>query len=274
MFIRDGILFRSTTLSAVPGVCHGFSTREGGASTLEHTKTLNLTGGQGDAPETVLYNLGVFARAVSDGKYGAEAVVRAHQIHSSRIRQLAADNAGEGTVREAGEDCDGFYTDQPGVMPVIRVADCVPILFAGLKADSSPVVAAVHAGWRGTVSGIAPLAVERMLSLGCEKETIRAAVGAHIGFCCYEVGDDFFDAVRDARGADFAARHVRRPAPGEKRHADLSGMNLELLCEAGIAESAVDFCPLCTMEDTKTFYSHRGMNGKRGTMGAGIVIRG
>ncbi len=274
MFIRDGILFRSTALLSIPGVRHGFSTREGGASAEEHTKTLNLTEGLGDSRETVRHNLGVFARAVSDGALGAEAVVKASQIHSASIRLLTAENAGEGAVREAGEDCDGFYTEAAGVMPVIRVADCVPILFAGLKEDGSPVVAAVHAGWRGTVAGIAPSAVLKMLSLGCLPGTVRAAFGAHIGFCCYEVGDDFCEAVRDARGAAFADRHVRRPAPGEKRHADLAGMNLELLREAGIARDAVDVCPFCTMEDTKTFYSHRGMAGKRGTMGGGVVICG
>ena len=272
MFIRDDLIFRSELLSAFPGVCHGFSARDGGVSTLEHTRSLNLTDGLGDSPETVRRNMDIFARLISKDALGGGDTVKAHQIHSAKIRRLTRDNAGEGTVRGSGEDCDGFVTDVPGVMPVIRVADCVPILFCGAKADGNSVIAAVHAGWRGTVAGIAGRAVEEMVSLGCEKESIRAAIGAHIGFCCYEVGDDFIDAVRSLRGADFAARHVRRPEPGMKYHADLTGMNLEILADAGIPETAVDVSPDCTMEDTKTYYSHRGMHGVRGTMGAGIAI--
>ena len=264
-------LFRSSGLAG-RAVRHGFSTRAGGVSVLPHTAELNLTDDLGDDAETVRRNMDRFARAVSDGVFGGEAAVKARQIHSARIRVLTRANVGEGVTVPAGEDCDGYVTDEAGVMPVIRVADCAPVLLAGEKPDRSPVIAAVHAGWRGTVAGIAPRAVEIMVSLGCVRGSIRAAVGAHIGFCCYEVGDDFFDAVRDARGADFADRFVRPPAIGKKRHADLGGMNRTLLEEAGIAPENVDVSPACTMEDTKTYYSHRGMNGRRGTMGAGIVI--
>ena len=276
MFERDGILFRSGLLGGVPGVMAGFSFRAGGVSVLPHTAALNLTDGLGDDPETVRRNMDIFARAVSRGRYGGEAAVKARQIHSAKIRDLGPENAGEGTVREAGEDCDGFVTDAPGVMPVIRVADCVPVLLAGLREDGRPVVAAVHAGWRGTVGGIAGEAVRRLLRYGCRAESIRAAIGAHIGFCCYEVGEDFAAAVAEARGAAFAARHIRIPggaaSGGAKPHADLTGMNREILLLAGLTEGQIDVSPDCTMCDTETYYSHRGMRGKRGTMGAGIVI--
>ena len=273
MFKQDGILTRSALL-AIPGVRHGFSARAGGVSTLPHTASLNLADGLGDDPETVRRNKEIFARAVSDGVYGGEATVAAHQIHSARVRLLTRENAGEGYDRAAGEDGDGFVTCSPGVMPVIRTADCAPILFAALREDGTPVIAAVHAGWRGTVSGIAAEAVRRMVRLGCSPAGIRAAIGPRIGFCCYEVGEDFAEAVRQARGSDFAARHIRPAAgslPDARPHADLAGMNCEILAEAGIGADQIDVSPACTMCD-EAYYSHRRMKGVRGVMGAGIVI--
>ena len=273
MFKQDGILTRSDLLS-VPGVRHGFSARAGGVSTLPHTASLNLADGLGDDAETVRKNKEIFARAVSGGAWGGESTVAAHQIHSARVRLLTRENAGEGYDRTAGEDGDGFVTAEPGVMPVIRTADCAPILFAGLREDGGPVIAAVHAGWRGTVAGIAAEAVRVMQTLGCETESIRAAIGPRIGFCCYEVGEDFAAAVRQARGSGFAARHIRTvpgAAAGSRPHADLAGMNCEILAEAGIGADQIDISPACTMCD-EAYYSHRRMKGIRGVMGAGIVI--
>ena len=276
MFIRGGILFRSTVLGEIPGVRHGFSGRDGGVSILPHTRSLNLTVDLGDPPEIVRANTDIFCRAVSEDRFGAESGVKAHQIHSARIRPLSSADAGEGAVREAGEDCDGFVTDAPGVLPMIRTADCVPILFAGLKEDGRPVIAAVHAGWRGTVSGIAAGAVDALRKRGCSLSSVRCAVGAHIGFCCYEVGEDFVQSVASLLGREFAARHIR-PVPGapagSKPHADLTGMNRELLLLSGLTEAQLDVSPDCTMcADPALYYSHRRMKGVRGTQGAGIVI--
>ncbi|MBQ5356554.1 MAG: laccase domain-containing protein [Clostridia bacterium] len=280
MFIPDGILCRSSVLSGIPGVCHGFSGRAGGVSVLEHTRSLNLTVDLGDPDDTVRRNTEIFCRAVSGGVFGADSGVKARQIHSTRIRILDRSHAGEGAAREAGEDCDGFLTDAPGVLPMIRVADCVPILFAGLKDGdpSRPAVAAVHAGWRGTAGGIAPKAVRMMADAGCSPAEIRCAVGAHIGFCCYEVGEDFVEAVAALCGSDFARRHIRPvtlPEGGKsaRPHADLAGMNRELLLEAGLREENIDFSPDCTAcADPDLYYSHRRMKGVRGTQGAGIAI--
>ena len=284
MFIRDGILYRSDVLCSVPGVLHGFSGRAGGVSVLEHTRSPTLTAGLGDPDETVRANTGIFCRAVSGGLYGAEAGVKARQIHSAKIRLLGASHAGEGAVRPAAEgedgECDGFVTDAPGVLPMIRVADCVPILFAGLKDGdpARPVVAAVHAGWRGTAAGIAPKAVRLMREMGCPASSLRCAVGPHIGACCYEVGEDFVEAVASLCGREFAKAYIRPVllpdgTRSPKPHADLAGMNRALLLEAGLAEGQIDFSPDCTAcSDPASYYSHRRMKGVRGTQGAGIVI--
>ena len=272
-YLTDNIL-RSSVLDEIPGISHGFSTRHGGVSTLPHTASLTLTRNLGDSDDVVDANLDIFARAVSGGQLDRSRAVTARQIHSAKVRILDDSNAGEGCCRESGEDCDGFVTAVPDVMPIIRVADCVPVLLAGLRDDGSPVVSAVHAGWRGTVSGITAEAVSKMFSLGAGPHTIRAAIGPHIGLCCFEVGEDFLAAVTEIRGREFTARHCipsPKGIPG-KFHADPTGMNREILEDAGIPAEHIDVCASCTMCDTVNFYSHRGMNGVRGTMGAGICI--
>ena len=163
MFVRSGIIYVSSILAEYEkyGVRHGFSAREGGVSTLEHTKSLNLTMNLGDSDDTVRENLSIFTRAVTNGVLDENDVVIASQIHSSNVRIVGSSNRGEGAIIARGEDADGFCTAERGVCPIVRVADCVPILFCGLTADKKPVVAAVHAGWRGTVAGIAAEAVKK-----------------------------------------------------------------------------------------------------------------
>ena len=272
MFYKNGIMYRSTLLEGFENVIHGFSCREGGVSTADHFSSLNLTRNIGDTDENVTENLRIFAGNVSEGRLDGNSVVTAHQIHSTVIRTVGTENRGEGYSRESGGDCDGFVTDRAGVMPVVRTADCVPILLAGVKSDGSAVIAAVHAGWRGSAGGIAGEAVVKMCGLGCLRDTIRAAVGAHICKCCYEVKQDFIDAVAEARDAEFAARHITRDGSDGRYMADLTGMNTETLNKAGISTERIDVSPFCTACDPREFFSHRAMGGKRGTMGAGIAI--
>jgi len=270
MFYQKG-LFSSSDLLSIPGVVHGFSAREGGYSTLSHTASFNLSYHLGDGEDVVQKNIDLFARSLTDGLLGGGSTATAHQIHSAKIRYLTCHNCGEGYHAPCGEDCDGFVTDVAGILPIVRTADCVPILLAGIKEDRSPVIAAVHAGWRGTVAGIAACAVEEMVRLGCQRSSVRCAIGPHIGACCFEVKEDFFAAVEKERGSAFARRHVTA-INGGSLHADLTAMNLEILREAGIPTEAVDCSSACTACHPDRYYSHRATGGKRGTMGAGIVI--
>ena len=271
MFYKSGILYRSSMLDS-DGVAHGFSAREGGVSTIPHLASLNLTRGLGDTEENVCRNIDIFARAVSGDILGGESVVCAHQIHSANVRVVNKLNCGEGYSLGMGEDCDGFVTDVAGIMPIVRVADCVPILFLGTKADGSPVIGAAHAGWRGTVSKIAAVTAEKMVSLGCKLQSVRVAIGTHIGECCYEVSEDFYASVASAVSEEFAARHIKSTEVAGKYMADLTGMNLEILSQVGIGAERVEVSPYCTACDGDTFFSHRKSRGLRGTMGAGIVI--
>ena len=269
MFYTDGILVKSTLLEE-EGVFHAFSTRLGGVSTHPDTREMNVAPGHGDSDETVRRNVDILVRTASLGKYGADAALVTSQIHSAAVRLVGRENCGEGVLRAAGESCDGFVTDTRGVVPIVRTADCVPILFVGRKADGSPVVSSVHAGWRGTVAGIAAEAVRMMTEQGTEINTVKAAIGPHIGYCCFEVGHDFYHAVCDIRGEDFARRHVI--FDGEIFHADLTEMNREILLSAGVLPCNVDVSDECTVCMNEKYHSHRKTHGKRGAMGSLVGI--
>ncbi len=264
MFEKHGILFRSELLDA-DGICHGFSTREGGVSTLPHTASMNVADGHGDAPEAVRENVGILARTVTDGAMDAASVVYAPQIHSAIVRYVTEADCGH-----PAEPCDGFCTDRAGVLLIVRTADCVPILYTARREDGSPLIAAVHAGWRGTVAGIAAEAVRNLTKAGAEISTVRAAIGQCIHDCCFAVREDFVTAVKDACGTDFAKRYIRER--GGKMYADLPAMNMDFLRHAGLTDMQIDISPYCTACDSELFHSHRATGGKRGAMGAVIGI--
>ncbi len=269
MFYTDGILVKSTLLEE-EGMFHAFSTRLGGVSTHPDTTEMNVAPGHGDSDETVRRNVDILVRTASAGTYGADAALVTSQIHSAKVRLVGEANRGEGVIRSAGESCDGFVTDCHGVVPIVRTADCVPILLVGRKADGSAVVSSVHAGWRGTALGIAAEAVRKMVSQGADILSIKAAIGPHIGYCCFEVGDDLYTAVCELRGEDFARRHIRYE--GERLHADLTEMNREILTSAGVLPHYVDVSDECTMCMSGKYHSHRKTHGKRGAMGSLVGI--
>ncbi len=250
---------------------HGFASRAGGVSTLPHTASLNLAFGRGDGDETVRENLRRFAEAVG---FEPGSVVSRHQIHSTRVIDATDDMAGEGYFRPTDEGCDGFVTTSRRVTLGVKTADCVPILFYGCAPDgSAPVIGAVHAGWRGTAAGIAGECVERMCALGASRESIRAAVGPSIRFCCYEVGDDFFESVRQLVGTETAERFIY-PVSGEgsRLHADLVGLNRQILMEHGLSPERIDVSEDCTCCHPESYFSHRYSKGLRGTMLSVITL--
>jgi YfiH family protein len=146
----------------------------------------------------------------------------------------------------------------------VRVADCCPVLLA--SADGR-VVAAVHAGWRGVVSGVLPAAIASMRTL--TREPVVAAIGPCISFEQFEVGDEVAAEFRGAFGpaADALIRSRGPEHPG-KSLVDLKGALAEQLKLAGILEFDTD--PGCTVSQPGLFYSHRRDQGVTGRM-IGII---
>jgi polyphenol oxidase len=167
-----------------------------------------------------------------------EGIVTAKQTHSSTI-QNAAGPLGEG---------DALISDQTGVIVGVKTADCVPILIVD---PSTRVVAAVHAGWRGTAEGIAVGAVRAMVEgWNVNPQNLRAAIGPSIGACCYEVGPEV--ALR------FGIR-VHIPV-----HLDLPAINEMQLRAAGVSDIwKSGECTFCTAGQ---FYSFRREREEAGRM--------
>lgn len=241
---------------------HAFSTRIGGISELSHTFSLNLAFRRGDCDDTVLANLTRFAEAVG---FDAESVISLPQIHSSNVIDVDTSMRGEGYFKPPHTSCDGYVTDKKGVVFGVKTADCVPILLeAEDESGNIMAVSALHAGWRGTVGGIAPKGVEMLLEKGAKRENIRAAIGPSIGACCFEVGDDFLQTVTELRGAAFAKSFVMRREG--RLYADIKAMNRYLIEECGVPSKNIDVSDECTFCLEDKYYSHRRMSGLRGTM--------
>lgn len=255
MFIKSNIL-RSP---------HAFATRRDGVSVQEHTKSLNLAFGRGDADEIVLENLAIFAKSVG---FDPQSVVSHPQIHSDKIITVTAQNFGEGyLIREGIEGCDGYITRERGVTLGIKTADCVPILFEAEKEGEIIAVGATHAGWRGTVADIAGKCIERLCSeFGANASGIRAAIGPCIHACCYEVSSDVYGAVRDNLGGAIAEKFVVPSDKDGKYFCDLAGINRELILNRGVPAENIEIIDECTCCNPEKYFSHRYSNGQRGTM--------
>ena len=266
MFYLDNFVWKSTFLER-DGVGHAFSTRRGGVSTLAHTASMNVGFGRGDGDEVVQKNIEILCRAAGISYDG---IVGSPQHHTTTVRYVTEKNAGEGIRVDNPSPSDGFVTDRRGVSLIIRTADCVPILLLGEKEDSSPVVGAAHAGWRGTVGLIAKELISKAVSLGAPLSSLRIAVGPCIGSCHFEVKEDFIEAVAAARGSEFAGRHIEKR--GGSYFADLVSMNEEIILACGIPKENLDVSGVCTACDPETYHSHRATRGIRGTMGNVIGI--
>ena len=171
-------LLQIPAFSKLPWLVHGFSTKPGGVSTQDGQKLLNLGFTDWDTKENVLENRRRFQSALgaTDLK-----LISLKQIHSDVIHLFDAAPA---------EVCQGdaSITNRPGLLLAVQTADCVPILLVDAKKRA---VAAVHAGWRGTLARIVVKAVGQMqMHFNSKPADLLAAIGPSIGGCCYEVGTE------------------------------------------------------------------------------------
>jgi len=262
---RHGVSFYACTHPAWAGTAHGFSTRLGGVSPAPWD-SLNLGANRGDAPANVAENFRRFCAAVGTDP---EALVKNHQVHSGLVRPVGRADVMDSPAAPGAFEADGLVTAEPGVCLTIFSGDCIPILLYDPKAR---VIAAAHAGWRGTAGRIAARAVEAMvLDYGCDPEDILAAIGPGIGPCCFETHADVPDGLRAGLGTE--AEPFIRPLPGGTKFAvDLKGANARWLERSGLAPEHIALCPACTACQLDLFWSHRVQGNRRGSMAAMIQL--
>lgn len=154
------------------------------------------------------------------------------QVHSAKC--VSAE--GRSGVLDRG---DALLENTPGAVVAVKTADCLPIL---LVDECNRAVAAVHAGWRGTVAQIAEAAVSAMRDrFGTSPGDLHAAIGPGIGNCCYEVGPEV--------AAQFGGQG--------RGHVDLAGANVRQLIAAGVTPERIYASNLCTMCRPGEFHSYR-----------------
>ncbi len=223
-------------------VPHGFTTRGGGASAAPFD-ALNLGDLVGDDPVAVAENWRRLEAASGLG------FARVRQVHGARVVTAAGPT---GPRVEA----DAVVSTLPGVAACVAVADCVPVLLAS---PDGRAVAAVHAGWRGTLALAAAEGARALAAAaGVPPSRLRAAIGPSIGPCCYQVADEL--AGRFA--AAFGPGVVRRGEGGPRL--DLWAANLAGLRGAGVVE--VEVLARCTACEPARFFSHRRDAGRTGRM--------
>ncbi|HTU37897.1 MAG TPA: peptidoglycan editing factor PgeF [Acidimicrobiales bacterium] len=179
------------------GVSVGVTTRHGGVSGSPYD-TLNLGLHVGDSPACVATNR---ARAAAAFGVTLDTVVFAQQVHGAQVAVVGRDDGGRGARADADAvpGTDALVTSEPGVTLAMMVADCVPL---ALVDPVRGVLAAVHAGWRGTAAGVAGAAVDAMRSLGARPERVRAFLGPAVAPDRYQVTDEVRDALAAAVGPE------------------------------------------------------------------------
>ncbi|WP_455389205.1 peptidoglycan editing factor PgeF [Petrachloros mirabilis] len=212
--------------------------------------------------EAVTVDVGVPARA--GGPRGRGWLLSVKQVHGTDA--LVVDRPLVDQDRFHG-GWDALVTDQPGVTVAVRTADCVPVLVYDRRRK---VVAAIHAGWRGTLAGIVPRTFELM---GARFKTVasdlRVSIGPSAGSCCYEVDETVLAPLRSG-SPDWRA--VVRDVPGTKARLDLRELVRRQLVQLGIRPEHVTTVNLCTICHTDLFYSYRREGRVNGTMLSGIAL--
>ena len=263
---KNGVVyFQSDGIAAAGGVAHGFSTRRGGVSE-GMWESLNLGVGRGDDPDHVREN---YRRFFAAAGVKAGQVAMTNQIHGGVVRTVTTADLHADPCDKVGYEADGLMTDLPGVALVVYSADCIPILFYD---PVRRVIAAVHAGWRGTAAGIATAAVQRMESVyGSERGDILAAIGPGIGPDCFETHEDVPNAMTAALSTA-VLQHIRIKENG-KFAVDLKAINAMRLEQAGLEPAHIAVSDLCTACHPDRFWSHRIQGTSRGSMAAVIQLQ-
>ncbi len=266
-------------LAKLPWLVHGFSTRPGGVSLLNNEKVLNLGFTEWDTKENVLENRRRFQSALGASNLK---LISLKQIHSDVIQLF--DSA-------PSEICQGdaSITNRPALLLGVQTADCVPILLVDPRKRA---VAAVHAGWRGTLARIVVKAIGQMqMQFQCNPADLLAAIGPSIGGCCYEVGTEvatqflsqfseapeWFDEFRTGDEPN-PIQWLNMMPPGHQPPPknvllDLRKANRDQLLGAGLRAPNIFVSDLCTACRRDLLFSYRKEGPQSGRLLSVIGIR-
>jgi YfiH family protein len=277
--LRGIRILQIPAFSKLPWLIHGFSTCPGGISTLENEKVLNLGFTDWDTRENVQENRRRFQSALGASDL---TLVPLKQFHSDVIHLFQAPD--QGPCRG-----DASLTNTTGLLLAVQTADCVPILLVDPKKRA---IAAVHAGWRGTLRRILAKTVGRLqMDFGSKPADLLAAIGPSIGPCCYEVGTEvatqflsqfadaptYFDEFRTGDEPN-PIQWLNMMPPGHQPppknvQLDLRKANHSQLLAAGLQPKNIHTIDLCTACHPDLLFSYRKQGPASGRLMSAIALR-
>ena len=272
-------ILQVSALGSIPWLVHGFSTLPGGVSRLEGQAILNLGFTAWDTRDHVRENHRRFQRTLGAKDFS---LVALKQVHSDIVQVFDA-------AVPSPSPADACATSRPGLLLGVQTADCVPLLLVDPRRRA---VAAVHAGWRGTLQRIVSKAIGKMtMEFGSRSADLLAAIGPSIGGCCYEVGTEvavefqsqfpqaaeWFDEPRTGEEPN-PLEWLNRAPPGHQPppknvFLDLRAANRAQLLTAGLRSENIFASDLCTACRPDLLFSYRKQGRRSGRAMAVIGIR-
>lgn len=258
--VRQPPVIRFGSLSH-PDVVHGVTTR-----TADLPLFGNMSFMVGGSPEQVQENRNAWAEAIG---YDPSRLVLGRQVHECAVVPVDDSHAGSGaeSVETSIRRVDGLMTDTPGLPIGVMAADCVPLLIHDPVAG---VVAAIHAGWRGTVAGIAAQSITELHDhYGSQPEHLRVVLGPSICSSCYQVGDEVVDHWE-------RSPHRRSASPVETKadglYFDLREANRGQLAAMGVPDASIEISDVCTRCSNGAMFSRRGLGPRSGLFTSIIML--
>lgn len=228
MFIQTtSQYYQSSLLASISPITHGFSMRTLGDMRKDEKRQDFLT------------------LLSCESKY----LKMGEQVHGSNITPVTLSSESQSSKT------DGLLAKRNGgetrnLSIGVIVADCVPLLLSDRLGN---VIAAIHAGWKGTMSNNAGKAVGHIVACGISPSDIVVAIGPRIGMCCYDIPEDRAKQFQLLFGDDHQAINENNG----RWYADLGYMNVRQLVSAGVPRVNIDIVPMCTSCQINRFYSYR-----------------
>lgn len=254
-------------LSTYSNIFHFVTTRQGGVGEGSYA-SFNCSPYCGDVVDKVLCNQGLLLK---EFPASFQQLIIPRQVHGTKIGVIDQLFLQQPTTvqQELLQGMDALVTNTPGCCICISTADCVPLLVYDRK---NRAVAAIHAGWRGTVEGITSKVVQQMRQLygSCGNDLI-VSIGPSISQASFEVGEEVYEAFRN-KGFDMLRIATRNRETG-KPHIDLWEANRLQLIDKGVPEEQIEVSGICTYIHQERFFSARRLGINSGRILSGIMLQ-
>jgi YfiH family protein len=238
-------LFQASTMSWLPQLVQGFTSRSGGTSTGDY-ESLNLGLNCGDNPDNVARNREILAQSLG---IQPEQMVYAEQVHGSSVAVVTADSP------RLIAGTDALITNERGVYLTLLFADCFPIY---IVEPHKRIAAIAHAGWRGLDSTIIRSTTERLVSsFGVSPSLCQVSVGPGISAENYEVDSDVADRFRESSSAGASVAVMPKREMTGKWDLNLRSIIFTQLLTLGYRPESISMCDIDTYSSSAEFFSHR-----------------